>query len=168
MSDFYLELLKYFRHLGKALGFAFEDIADKAQKFLNNQKKMVELKNMSPGDKAHEYVEDFIELEIQQGVAFASGHNNRTVLAGHPQYNAYKNYISTSWNFIRGAWLFDFVSELSRRAWVETECTLQENSTKAYEHGLERHHPWWLRHVVHLGLRACPSNESFFNSLKTE
>ena len=30
MSEFYLELLKFFRHLGKALGFAFEDIADKS------------------------------------------------------------------------------------------------------------------------------------------
>lgn len=84
MSEFYLELLKYFRHLGKALGFAFEDIADKAQKFLNNQKKMLDLKLMETDDKSYKYIEDFIEFEITHGVAFASGKNNRTVLNGHP------------------------------------------------------------------------------------
>lgn len=47
MADFYLELLKFFRHLGKALGFAFEDIADKSQKYLNNQKIMLDLKQMT-------------------------------------------------------------------------------------------------------------------------
>jgi len=31
LSEFYLEMLKYFLHLGKALAIAFEDVKDKSQ-----------------------------------------------------------------------------------------------------------------------------------------
>ena len=113
-SDFYLELLKFFKHLGKALGFAFEDIADKSKKYLNNQKIMLDLKEMTKEDHSYLHIEDFIDYEISHGIAFASGKNNSSVLKNHPHYGDYKNYISTSWNFIRGAWLFDFISEIFR------------------------------------------------------
>ena len=117
MADFYLELLKYFRHLGKAIEFAFEDIAKHSQEFLNNRKLLVNLKVMKADDNCYKYMEDFIELEITQEVAFASGKNNRNLIRNDRKYGSYKNYTSTSYNFIRAAWLFDFLSELFRLMW---------------------------------------------------
>jgi len=78
---------------------------------------MLKLNQMKSDDQSYKYIEDFIEWEISHGIAFASGKNNHTVLKNHPRYGDYKNYISTSWNFIRGAWLFDFISELFRLGW---------------------------------------------------
>ena len=114
MADFYLEFLKFCNHFGKVLAAAFDDVADKSRELLENQKFMVDIKEMKADENCNKYIEDFIEFEIAQGIAFASGKNNRNLLRNHPKYEAYKNYVSTSWNISRGAWIFDFITELSR------------------------------------------------------
>jgi len=78
---------------------------------------MVDIKVMKNDDTCNQYIEDFIESELEQGIAFASGKNNRTLLKDHPNSDALRNYSSMAWIFYRGAWIFDFMSELTRLLW---------------------------------------------------
>ena len=66
------------------------------------------------------------------------------------------------WVIIRGAWFFDFLSQIMIQVSQEPRGrSLAACAQKAYKIGLQRHHPWIVQKAVHVGMNAAAYREVF-------
>lgn len=95
-------------------------------------------------------IEDFIDFEFRHNLVFLNGNSYKSALKaaqGDTKFlvdnkDKLYNYQSISWIVIRGAWLYDFLSELFHQSLLIPEKELSAVAYAAYDKGLRPHHPW--------------------------
>lgn len=78
------------------------------------------------------------------------------------------NYQSSAWIIVRGAWFFDFMSEVMRLMEAERDWTLKKIAATAYDSQLGRHHNWMLRKLIFVGMMTAKSRKHFLNEYTKE
>ena len=129
------------------------------------------LKKIDEESPQYIYVEDFIKMEIDNGYAFLNAGNNNSILKKMPKKDVdplMYRYQSTAWNFIRGAWFYDYITELFKVMVDERTISLKEVATKAYDNGLSKYHPWILQKAARLGMGLCTTREIFLAKITAE
>ena len=81
-------------------------------------------------------------------------------------YNGY--YLSTAWIWIRGAWLFDFITCVFTYVLEFREMTLTQCAISAYDETLKDKHPWILQRAAKIGMLATTSREKMLRTIGTE
>jgi len=77
------------------------------------------------------------------------------------------DYIATTHTILRGCWLFSFSAEIFR-SYVDTDVTLKDIATSAYNNHLGIYHNWLLKNLVNWAIGLVNTREEFEASLETE
>ena len=80
----------------------------------------------------------------------------------------FAKYCSTSRTLYRGCWLFDFLGNLCVGIAQDRESTMSKLGSKAYKEALAPHHPWALRQVAGVAIKAIKRRDKFVLSVCKE
>lgn len=163
-TDIYYEWLKMLGAFGSVISLAFKDINDKAKQINSNQDF---LKNLEP-NQPFETIEETIDFEFDKGIYQLNGNlfksttkktTDTSFLLKHKSEIYY--FQSTSWVVIKGAWFYEFLTELFRQIADKQRPPMSECAKKAYDFGLKRHHPWILQKTVGLVMGQIVNRDKF-------
>jgi len=82
LIETYTELTKFFPMFGKTLEYASSDLIEKRDALIANRKTLISHGIISQDSDANKYLEDFVKVEIANGLEFANGENNDSILRG--------------------------------------------------------------------------------------
>jgi len=162
-TQIYREIVKLFKYFGKGLVIAFKECNDKADSVDTNVALLSEIKGQQINT-----IEEMLQFEHENGLLFLNGGNYNAQLKKFDS-DVLKNnkdklyyYVSTGWVIIRGAWLFDFLSQVFKHSREEPrDKTLSTCAKEAYDVGLKIRHPWVVQRLVQVGFNAVNYREVF-------
>lgn len=171
--DIFYEFLKFFQLFGSALYLGFVDVRDKADQLKANQELMSKLLGRQEDKDRLAHVNSFIDMEFELGLQNLNGNSYRSALSkfdGESKFlqsnkNPLYYYQSVSWVVIRGAWFYDFLSEIMNQLDKHKDKSMSQVAGDAYNLRLRKRHPWIVQKAVGVGLHAICDRKTFFDRL---
>jgi len=109
-------------------------------------------------------MKDFMEFEMEKNIMPFNLDDNEYMLtkwAKKDKLPFMNKYVSTSFYFERGAWMFDFMACMFKLLVEERDWSNYSIGVKAYSDTLAANHNWILRNTVKFILLAITNRDTF-------
>jgi len=140
-------------------------VYERADAILDNRKVISEAYGIEEGDRILIYMKDFMEFEMKKKLIHFNLDDNEYMLKNKWDkkdiYPFMNKYVSTTFYFERGAWMFDFMGALFKGLVEHRDWSNYSVGVKAYSDTLATNHNWLLQNTVKFILLAIADRDGF-------